>query len=89
MTLARGYDGTMPPHAYNVLVLAAESFIQINQVNSIVVEWSQILTKVKECCGVLPLEYTMRRSLYDQVMRAPNISLNADVSPAVKERRVQ
>jgi hypothetical protein len=42
--------------------------------------------KVNECRSVLPPECTTKRSLYDQVMRATNISLNTDVSPAVKER---
>jgi hypothetical protein len=36
--LARGYEGTMPRHAFNLLVLAVESFIQINNVNKVVVE---------------------------------------------------
>ena len=36
--LARGYEGKMPLHAFNLLVLVAESFIQINQVNSVVVK---------------------------------------------------
>jgi hypothetical protein len=36
--LARGYEGMMRPQASNILVLAAESFIQINQVIIVVVE---------------------------------------------------
>jgi hypothetical protein len=36
--LARGYEGTIPQHAFNPLVLVVESFIQINQVNSVLVE---------------------------------------------------
>jgi hypothetical protein len=52
--LTWGYDGMMPLHAFNLLVLAAESFIQINQVNSAVVKWPQILTKVNKCCSVPP-----------------------------------
>ena len=39
--LARGYEGTMPRHAFDLLVLAVESYIQISNVNSIVIEWSQ------------------------------------------------
>ncbi len=33
-----GYEGTMPQHAFNLLMLAVESSIQINQVNSVVVK---------------------------------------------------
>jgi len=40
--IARGYCGMMPRHAFDMLVLAAESFIQINQVNSVVVEQSEL-----------------------------------------------
>ncbi len=36
--LARGYEGTIPWHAFNLLMLGVESFIQINQVNSVIVE---------------------------------------------------
>jgi hypothetical protein len=50
--LAQGYEGTMPPHTFYLLMLTAESIIQINQVNIVVVEQTQILTKVKKCCGV-------------------------------------
>jgi len=36
--LARGYEGTMPRHAFDLLVLAVESYIQISNVNSVVAE---------------------------------------------------
>ena len=36
--LSRGYEGTMPRHAFDLLVLAAESYIQIRNVNSVVAE---------------------------------------------------
>ena len=83
---ARGYEGTMPPHAFKLLRLVVESFIQINNVNSIVVEWLQLIMAVNTCCGVPPLECMTRHSVYDQVMRLTNVSLNADVSPGVEER---
>ena len=35
--LARGYEGTMPRHAFDLLVLVVESYIQINNINSIVI----------------------------------------------------
>jgi hypothetical protein len=53
------------------------------------VEWPQILTKVNECCDVPPAECTARRSLYDQVMRATNVLLNTDASPAIERRWVR
>ena len=36
--LSRGYEGTMPRNAFNLLVLAVESYIQISNVNSVVAE---------------------------------------------------
>ena len=44
---------------------------------------------VNTCCGVAPAECRAKHSLYDRVMKSTNVSLNADVSPAVKERRVR
>ena len=87
--LARGYEGTMPRHAFDVLVLAVESYIQINQVNSIVIEWSQLIMAINTCCGVPPLECSTKHSVYDHAMRSTNVSLNADVSPLVEERRLR
>jgi hypothetical protein len=86
--LSWGYEGTISRHAFNVLVLAVDLFIQINQVNSVVVERSHILTKINECCSVPLQECQKKRSLYDRVLRAMTVSLNANVSPAVKEQRV-
>jgi hypothetical protein len=45
--------------------------------------------KINECCSILPQECQNKRSLYERVMRAITVSLNANVSPAVKEQRVQ
>ena len=87
--LARGYEGTMPRHAFDLLVLAVESYIQINQVNSIVIEWSQLIMAINTCCGVPPLECSTKHSVYDHAMRSTNVSLNADVSPLVEERRLR
>jgi hypothetical protein len=50
--LARGYEGTMPRHAFDLLVLTVESCIQVCQVNSIMAEWSQLMMAVNTCCGV-------------------------------------
>ena len=36
--LSHGYEGTMPRHAFDLLVLAVESNIQISNINSVVAE---------------------------------------------------
>ena len=87
--LARGYEGMMPRHAFDLHVLAVESYIQINNVNSIVIERPQLIMAVNTCCGVLPLECSTKHSVYDRGMRLTNVSLNADVSPPVEERRLR
>ena len=79
----------MPRHAFDLLVLVVESFIQINNVNSVVVEQKQLIMAVNMCCGVPPAECSTKHSIYDRVMRLTNMSLSADVSPPVKERRLR
>jgi hypothetical protein len=37
----------------------------------------------------VPSECKTKHSVFDRVMKAPNVLLNADLSPAVKERRVR
>ena len=86
--LARGYEGLMPRHAFDLLVLAVESYIQISNVNSIVIERSELIMAVNTCCGVPPSECSTKHSVYDRVMRSTNVSLNADVSPPVEERHL-
>ncbi len=81
--LTRGYEGMMPLHAFNLLMLTVESYVQINQFNSVVVERHQLLMTVNACCGVAPSECKTKHSVFDRVMKATNVSLNADVSPAV------
>ncbi len=41
--LSQRYKGLLPRHAFNLLVLAVELFLQINQVNSVVIERNQIV----------------------------------------------
>ncbi len=79
----------MPKHAFQLLVLAVESFIHISNVNSIDTKRSTLMMAVNTCCGVAPAECRAKHSLYDQVMKSTNVSLNADVLPAVEERRVR
>jgi hypothetical protein len=44
--LARGYEDTMPLHVFNLLMLMVESYILINNVNSIVIEQQQLMMAV-------------------------------------------
>ncbi len=83
------YKGMMPKHAFELLVLAVESFVQISNVNSINTKWLTLMMAVNTCCGVAPAECRAKHSLYDQVMKSTNVSLNAYVSPVVEERRVR
>ena len=71
-SLARRYEGTMPRHAFDLLLLVVESYIQINQVNSIVIERSRLIMAVNTCCGVTPAECRTNHSIYDRVMRLTN-----------------
>ena len=87
--LARGYEDMMLLLAFKLLVIVVESCIQINQVNSIVIEWPQLIMAVKRCCSVVMVECRTNHSVYYRVMRLTTVSLNADVSPAVEDRRVQ
>ena len=79
----------MPGHAFDLLVLAVELFIQINNVNSVVRERKEIMMIVNMCCGVPPAECSTKHSVFNGVMRSTNVSLNADVSPPVEERRLR
>ncbi len=87
--LARGYEGTMPRHAFELLVLAVESYVQKCNVNRNDTKWLTLMMAVNTCCGVAPAECRTTHSVYDRVMKSRNVSLNADVSPAVKESRVR
>jgi hypothetical protein len=86
----RGIVGSMPAHAFNLLILAVESFIQINQVNCIVLEQQGIICAINECCGiVVAADGGLKLSLFLRVMRATNVSLNVRVARPIKERRVR
>jgi len=67
LPLVRGYEGLIPSHAFKLLVLAAESFMQINQVNSVIVPRQKIIMRVKELWGVTS-ERKPKTSIFDRVM---------------------
>jgi hypothetical protein len=50
--LMRGYEGAIPKAAFDLLVLAIESFIQIKQLNSKVIVRKQLLIVLNELCGI-------------------------------------
>ncbi len=87
--IAQGYCGTIPRHAFDLLVLAIDLFIQINNFNSVVKERKELILLVNMCCGVPPAECSKKHSVFDRVMRSTNVPMNADVSPLVEERRLQ
>jgi hypothetical protein len=79
----------MPAHAFDLIVLAVESFIQINQVNCIVLERQGIICAINECCGiVVAVDGGLKLSLFLRVMKATNVSLNVRVARPIEERRV-
>jgi hypothetical protein len=61
--LSQGYEGTMPRHAFDLLVLAVESYIQINNFNSIMIERLQLILAVNTCCGVALAECRTKHDL--------------------------
>jgi hypothetical protein len=66
-------------------MLAAESFMQINQDNSIVVLQQKIIMKVNELCRVTSGK-KLKMSIFDKVMKSTNISLSAFIAPHAKKR---
>jgi hypothetical protein len=58
LPLARGYEGTMSRHVFNLLVLAVESYIQ----TLVVAERSQFIMSVNTCCSVPPAECSMKHT---------------------------
>ena len=84
--LSRGYEGLLPRHAFDLLVLAVESLLQINQVNSVVIKRNQIVRLINECCGFEGSK--LKSNLFEQVGKATNVFLCLSVTPVVEERRV-
>ncbi len=44
--------GLLPLHAFKLLMLISESFVQINQVDSVFVPWQKISMRVDKLCGI-------------------------------------
>jgi hypothetical protein len=78
--LARGYEGVMPHAAFELLVIAAESFIQIKGVNKDHIERNTLMIMFNELCGVTSLKGRVKENMFERVMQATNVSLNASRS---------
>jgi hypothetical protein len=50
--LARGYEGAMPHAAFELLVIASKSFIQIKGVNKDHIKRNTLMIMFNELCGV-------------------------------------
>ncbi len=69
----------MPHAAFELLVLATESFIKIKQVNSEEITRIMLMIMFNELCGVTSSEKRVKETMFERVMRATNVSLNASV----------
>jgi hypothetical protein len=89
--IPRGFEGVIPSHVFELLVLAVKSFIQINQVNCVVLERNKLIRAVNDCCGVsLTMSMELKKSIFLCVMRSTNVSLCiATVVTAIEERRIR
>ncbi len=82
--------GTMLAHTFNFIVLAVESFMQINQVNCFVLKRKGIFCTINKCCGiVVAADGALKLSMFLWVMRATNVALNVTVARQIKERFVR
>jgi hypothetical protein len=87
--LARGYEGAMPHAAFELLVIASKSFIQIKGVNKDHIKRNTLMIMFNELCGVTSSKGRVKENMFERVMRTTNVLLNASVSPAVEDRRVR
>jgi hypothetical protein len=65
--LGQGYKGLLLPHIFKLLVLAAELFMQIKQVNSNIVWRQKIIMRTSE--------NKLKMNIFDRVMKAPSLCL--------------
>jgi hypothetical protein len=87
--LARGYEGAMPHAAFELLVITAKSLIMIKGVNKDHIEHNTLMIMFNELYGVKSSKGRVKENMFERVMRATNVSLNASVSPTVEDRRVR
>ena len=87
--LARGYEGVMPHAAFELLLIATKSFIKIKGVNKDHIERNMLMIMFNKLCGMTSSKGRVKENMFERVMWAMNVSLNASVSPAVEDRRVR
>ena len=87
--LAWGYEGAMPHAAFELFVLASESFIKIKGVNKDHIEHNKLMIMFNELCRVTSSKKRVKENMFERVMRAANVLLNASVSPGVEDRSVR
>jgi hypothetical protein len=87
--LARGYEGAMPHAAFELLVIAAESFIKIKGVNKDHFERNTLMIIFNELCGVTSSKGRVKENMFERVIWSTNVLLNASVSPVAEDRRVR
>jgi len=87
--LARGYEGAISHAAFELLVIAAESFIKMKGVNKDHIECNMLMIMFNKLCGVTSSKGRVKENIFERVMRAMNVLLNASLSPAVEDRRVR
>ncbi len=79
----------MPHAAFELLVIAAKSFIKIKGVNKDHIERNMLMIMFNELCGVTSSKGRVKENMFERVMRATNVLLNASVSPAVEDRCIR
>ena len=87
--IRRGYGGMIPQHAFRLLVLAVESKIPINQVNSGLLERLDIIHVINSYCGMIQeLGGVTVETLFERMMWATTVWLNITILPPVEEWRL-
>jgi hypothetical protein len=66
--LARGYEGAMPHVVFELLVIAAESFIQIKGVNKDHIERNTLMIMFNELCGVTSSKGKVKENMFERAM---------------------
>jgi hypothetical protein len=83
----RGYEGRLSKEAFQCLVLAFESFIQINQVNTNTFSNKQLMIIVNKVCDITS-DKRIKETMLQRLLDATNVSLGVSIARAVEERRL-
>jgi hypothetical protein len=83
----RGYDGRLSKEAFHYLVLAFESYIQLNQVNTTTFSNKQLKITVNKVCNISS-EKRIKETMLQRFLNATNVSFNLSIVRAVEESRL-